>query len=142
MRKFLFNDPRVPEFVARSVGSTDCKAYASFGVEDDGKIVTGVVFDNYTGANVFIHFSTDPTRRIGRSFLKLVFSWAFDWLKVKRITGAFGSGNDKVKRFAEQLGFSYETRLVGAYSDGDMVFYALRRPRCRHLIKSGGPRNG
>lgn len=135
MSMILFNDPRVVHFVAQSVGSTDCSATASIGVEEGGKVVAGVVYDNFNGANIFIHFTVAQGYQICRGFLRLVFGYAFDCLKAKRITGAFSSANEKVRRFGERLGFQFETLLKDAAPDGDLMFYTLRREQCRFVGK-------
>lgn len=134
MNRFLFNDARVNRFVAESVGSTDCEAHSSLGWEVDGRVDAGVVFDNYSGRNIFVHFSRRPGHNFNRKFLRLVFSYAFECVGVQRITGAFSSGNALVRAFAAKLGFLYETRLEGACMDGDMEFWRLERNRCRFLI--------
>lgn len=136
MTQIVFNSKKVEQWVAASVGSTDCSAAASFGVERDGEILCGVIYDNFNGANIFIHLSAVPGYQFTKGFLRLVFGYAFDCLKVKRITGVFSSANEKVKRFGERLGFKFEAVLKDASKDGDLLLYVLRREWCR-VLKGG-----
>ena len=134
MRRFLYNDPRTAQFIAKSVGSTDCQCHSSIALEEDGQIIAGALFDNYSGPNIFIHFSSSEVHSFPRDLLKLVFGYAFNALKVKRVTGAFSSSNKRVKKLGELIGFKYETKLAGACQDGDLLFYCLKPADCRFLV--------
>jgi len=134
MRRIVVNDPRTAEFVAKSVGSTDCQCYGSLGIEKDGEIVGGTAFDNYNGVNIFVHFSVRPKAYFGRSFLTLMFSYLFHGLKVKRVSAAFSSANEQVKRLARLIGFHLEATLSGACPDGDMEIWRLVKRDCRFVL--------
>src|SRR5712672_1824069 len=103
MRRIVVNTSEVSEFVCRSVGSTDTQCYGNMGLEVAGKIVAGALWDNYSGANCFIHFST-TLNIIPRDFLRWIFGYLFDGVKVTRVTAAFSSRNTKVLRLAKLIG--------------------------------------
>jgi RimJ/RimL family protein N-acetyltransferase len=133
-RRIVINDPRTAQFIADSVGSTDCECHGSVGLEVDGQIVAGATFDNFNGKNVFIHFSSARSLRVfSRDLLRMVFGFAFGVLKVQRVSGAFSSANRKVCRLGEIIGFKFEARLRDACPDGDMMIYRLNREDCRFL---------
>lgn len=96
--------------------------------------MAGVVLDNFSGANIFAHFSNRTLKSIPRDLLKLVFGYSFDCLRVRRITGAISEKNQKAIRLAELIGFTFETKLRDMYSDGSsMLLYRLTRECCRFL---------
>lgn len=133
-RQIVVNDPRVAKFVARAVGSTDDRAHTSIGVEDAGDIVAGILYDNWNPSNVCMHVAAKPgVNWVSRALLKLVFGYAFDGLRVKRVTGVVPASNTAARRFDEHLGFKLEARLKDAAADGDMLLYVMFRKDCRYL---------
>lgn len=133
-RHFVINDPRTAKFVADSVGSTDTQCHSSIGLEIDGKLVAGATFDNYSGPNIFLHFSNSPVGIIPRDFLKLIFGYCFNGLKCKRVSAAFSSNNYKVCRLGKLIGFKLEACLKDCFPDGDMLIYSLKREDCRFIV--------
>lgn len=132
--RFVVNDPKIAEFVSKSVGSTDCQCHTALGIEEDGEIIVGALLDNVTGSNAFIHFSVAPRRSIPRSFLRWLFGYCFNGLKLKRVSAAFSSANKKVKRLGEFIGFEPEAVLKDGQPDGDTLIWCLRKEQCRFLV--------
>lgn len=133
----MINDARVPRFIADSVGSTDTQCHGSVGLEVDGKIKAAASFDNFNGANAFIHFSNSPNVGIvPRGFLTMVFTYAFRVLKVRRLSAAFADKDRRVCRLGEICGFKFEATLRGACPQGDLVIYKLLPEDCRFLLKN------
>ena len=109
-------------------------AAVGFGVEDGGKLVAGVVFNDYNGANMNMHVCSDGTRRwMTRELLWMVFDYAFNQAKVKRLTGLVGEKNEQAKKFDEHVGFTLETTLERAHPDGQMLVYRMFREDCKWL---------
>lgn len=99
-----------------------------------GRLVAGVVFNEYNGANICMHVASDGTRRwMTREFLRVCFDYPFNQAKVKRITGLVGEGNCEARRFDEHIGFTLETRLRGAHPTGDLLVYVMWRDDCKWL---------
>lgn len=134
MRRIVVNDPRTPALLAKTVGSNDCQCYGSFGIEVDGQVVGGATWDNYNRVNCFVHFSVNKGTYFGRSFLTLMFSYLFHGLRVKRVSAAFSSANEKVKRLATLIGFKIEATLQAACPDGDMEIWMVTPKECRFLL--------
>lgn len=135
MRKFLVNDPRVPKFVSDSVGSTDTQCYGSVALEVDGQIKAAGLFDNYSGTNAFLHFSVAPKVGIPRDLLRLVFTFAFKELGLKRLSAAFPKARKDVCRLGQLCGFRFEAVLKGAASDGgDLMIHRLLPGDCQFIV--------
>ncbi|MFJ0379149.1 GNAT family N-acetyltransferase [Bordetella bronchiseptica] len=111
----------------------------------NGKIVAGVLYEEFNGTNVFCHIAGDGRGWLSRNFLSIIFDYPFRQLKVKRITGVVASSNEAARKFDEHLGFELEAILLGAHPDGDLLVYKMTADKCRwlkdlpyeHVCKSG-----
>jgi RimJ/RimL family protein N-acetyltransferase len=125
----------VVQWVAKRTGEFgNYGAAVGFGIEDDRELIAGVVFNEYNGANINMHVASDGSRKwMTREFLWMVFDYAFNQAKIKRITGLVGEGNTEAQLFDEHIGFSLETTLSDAHPSGDLLVYVMRREQCRWL---------
>lgn len=109
----------------------NCKA---IGLEENGYLVAGVVYDYFNGANINAHIAAAPGARwLTRSFLHFMFWYPFEQLKCRRITGPIPETNFESRRFAEHLGFELETKLKDAHPTGDVLVYRMFKPQCKWL---------
>lgn len=134
-RRFLINDSRVTKFVAESVGSADFTSHTSIGVERDGEVIAGVIYENWNGKNVFMHVAARcGSRWLTKGFAKLVFGYAFSALGVSRITGVVPESNSHALRFDSGMGFEHEATLKGAAPDGgDLLVLRMFKESCRWI---------
>lgn len=132
MKRFVINDSRTCRFVAEQTGSDDFYNYTSIGLERDGEIIAGVVYDNYSGSNVFLHFAgKDGARWCTHELLKMVFGYAFDGLGVKRVSGFVPVSNKTAVDFELHLGCKVEAVMKDAHPTGDMLIMRMTRAECR-----------
>lgn len=103
------------------------------GIAQDGKIVAGVLFEDYNGASLAMHCAGEP-RSLFRRFLWMVFDYPFAQLKCKKVYGPVPASNIGACRLNEHLGFKVETRLVDAHPEGDILLFAMRKEDCRWLV--------
>jgi hypothetical protein len=109
-------------------------AAVGFGVERDGKLIAGVVYNDWNGVNINQHCaSVKGSHWMSRNFLWYCFDYPFNQLKVKRITGLVGEGNAPARRLNEHLGFVCETTLEDAHPTGKIIVYRMRKHECRWL---------
>lgn len=106
-------------------------ACRGIGLERDGKIIAGVVYENWNKRNVFVHQAIEG--RLTRQYLWTICDYPFNQLKVERVTGMIPQGNPKAATAAEKIGFKLETVLKDAHPSGDILIYVLRRNTCRWL---------
>lgn len=125
----------VVEWVAKRTGEYgNYGAAVGFGIEENGQLIAGVVFNEYNGANMNMHVASDGSKQwMTRKLLWMVFDYAFNQAKVKRLTGLVGEGNVEAQLFDEHIGFRLETTLTDAHPTGDMLVYVMRREDCRWL---------
>ena len=126
---------RVGEWVSKKLGKTSgLYEYQSIGIERDGKIIAGVVIDNYKkNASCSIHCAGDGGKWLNRKFLFVVFDYVFRQLQCKVVVNQVDSSNDKSIRFTSHLGFKESFRINGACENGDLIIFTLRREDCRWI---------
>ncbi|MFZ6813528.1 GNAT family N-acetyltransferase [Undibacterium sp. Rencai35W] len=140
-KRLITNQPqRFIQFVADMIGSEPWgNAYGMGMVNARGEIVCGVVFEDYNRASACIHVAGIGKYWLSRTFLYAVFDYAFNQLKLKRLTGLVAQGNDAAYNFDLHLGFKLEHVLKDAHPNGDIYLLVMRPEDCRYLP---GARNG
>ncbi len=125
----------VVEWVAkRTAEFGNYGAAVGIGVEIDGKLIAGVVYNEFNGVNMNMHTAALPkVRWLTRESLFCFFDYPFNRAKVNRVTALVGEGNVKSRKLVEGVGFSLETTLEGADPTGKLLIYRMRRSECRWL---------
>ena len=125
---------RVLRFVQQHMPLAACANMAAIGLERDGKLVAGTIYEGYNGHNVWMHVAIPV--RITPAFLRYCFRYPFIELGCKRVSGYVEASNAKARRFDEHLGFQQEAVLRGAASDGgDVILYRMTREDCRYVAQ-------
>jgi RimJ/RimL family protein N-acetyltransferase len=140
LSRIVTDTERISLFVAGILGIEPWSQCRAIGLEKDGKLVAGVVYDYYTGANICLHIAAVPGRRwLTKEFLWFMFFYPFEQLGVKRITGIIPESNVDSRKFAQGLhGATLEARLKDAHPDGDMLIFRMFKEDCMYLrIKNG-----
>lgn len=128
-------DERVMTWVGQRIDEDDFGNGVGIGLEQDGELIAGVVFNLYTGPSICMHVASEPGRRwMTRDFLFRCFAYPFLQLQCNRITGLVRMDNLDAQRFDEHLGFKKEGILRKAASDGtDFILYGMLKEECRWL---------
>lgn len=130
----IVDGPHVVKWVAERAGIFDPGAAVGLGVERNGELIAGVIFNDFNGASACIHVASDGSKCwLNRDFLFFVFHYAFEQVKVKRLTGIVAEGNTAARKFDEHLGFVEECRLKDAHPTGDLIIYRMFLGDCRFL---------
>jgi len=108
------------------LGGRWCDYYA-LGLELNGNLVSGLVFNNYNGSSISAHIAVTHTTKLLPKLLDHgLVHYAFGQCGVKRITGQIDSGNERSLRLAYHVGFEFEARLRCAGHNGqDLVLLVL-----------------
>lgn len=122
-------------FVAQHVDAETFKDYAAIGLERNGELIAGVLFDNKSGANIHMHVASNGTRHwMTPAYMAACFRYAFVQSECKRITGLVRADNVDAQRFDEHLGFKREGQLRAACTDGtDLIIYGMLKEECRYI---------
>ena len=113
----------------------------AIGLEQNGELIAGVVYNMFTGSSICMHVAAIPGKRwMTREFLWRAFAYPFIQLGCNRVTGLVRVDNFAAQRFDEHLGFKREGLMRRACTDGtDMILYGMLREECRWL---GVPKHG
>ena len=133
--QIVSNPARVHEFVSRYGAAPLVAGMKGIGLERDGELIAGVIYEGFTGANVWMHVAAVPGRRwMNREFLRYAFSYPFDEMKVQRVSGWVEANNADALRFDKHLGFRQEAVLRGAGRGGvDVIIFVMTRKECRYV---------
>ena len=126
---------RVSDWVSSKIGTAEWSGnYSAIGAEMDGKLVGGMVVDGWVqGVRCTLHMAGEGPVWITRSILREVFTYVFYQLDCKVAIGWVSSGNAKSMRLTQHLGFKEVGRIADGCSDGDLVYFAMRKTECRWI---------
>lgn len=107
--------------------ASDFGLYRAIGVEVDGKLEAGVVYNNYRPVYRTIDASVaaDSPKWASRSILRGILSVPFDDLCVNRVTAVIGHTNERAQRFVKGIGFTREGCARYAFGDQHGVIFGM-----------------
>lgn len=111
----------------------DAGGSAAIGMESDGELIGGVVFDNFRHGSIAMHVASNGSNWLTRDFLRAVFGYCFIQMGVNKVIGLVDSTNLHARKFDENLGFVLEAVIKDAAKDGDILIYTMTRTQCRFL---------
>jgi RimJ/RimL family protein N-acetyltransferase len=131
----ISNPARVFGFVQQYVPIYATGGMQGIGLEKDGELVAGVLYEGFNGVNTWMHVGATPGKRwMTKDFLRAAFRYPFVQLGCQRVSGYVEAHNMAARKFDEHLGFEQEAVLKGAASDGgDVILYVMPREQCRYV---------
>jgi len=127
--RLIFDDKkRVGAWVAEEVGQrTSWGSFYAMGAEVDGKIVSGVVFNNFNESNATAHIAVSKPNKLLLELLDhAVIEYAFGTCGLKRLTGLVAEDNSKALKLDKHIGFEEEGVMKQAGSEGqDTILLVL-----------------
>jgi len=135
VKQIVVDTERVLGFVQERCFVPAAQNMIGIGLQEDGELLAGVLYDGFNGQNVWMHVAAASGRHwLNRAFLWYCFEYPFNIMKVKRISGWVEADNVEARRFDEHLGFTHETTLRGAGKNGvDVLIYVMWRDQCRFV---------
>lgn len=125
----IVTDERVARFVGERVGHVIVPPFTCMGIERDGKIVAGVVFNCFTGGDVEV---TIAGKGWTRGFIAAVGRYAFGDLGCGRMSVT--TERPKVVCYAERLGGQVEGMKRNFYGPGrNAVLVGILRDEWRRI---------
>lgn len=106
-------DDDVARFVGERYGTIICPPFTAMGIERDGEIIAGVVFNNFTRNDVHLSAAGEGFHR---GFLKAVGRYVFDQLGCLRIS--IETEQERVVDMAKRLGAQTEGRKRNHFGRG------------------------
>jgi RimJ/RimL family protein N-acetyltransferase len=111
----IVDDERVIAFVGDKIGIIMHQPCTALGLEKDGEIISGFVFNNHTTYDIEVTAAVAP-RSEAREFLKRVGQYVFDELKCLRMT--ITTHQYRVVDLAIRLGAQTEGRKRNHFGTG------------------------
>jgi len=128
----IVSGPHVGAWVtAQTEGAFDPNRSTAIGLERDGKIVAGTVYENWNGRSVVCHIAWE---RVTPAYMAAVYDYAYNVANVDKIIGPISSNHTRALALVSKMGFSEEARIKGAAHDsGDIVLMTQTPDKCRYL---------
>jgi hypothetical protein len=139
MRKYILDDKlRVNDWTWHRVGRESPfyppSKYNAFGVEKDGELIAGVVFDGFsTGARCSMHCAGVGKYWLTREFLFHCFNYVFNCAKIKVVINTVSAKNVDSIEFTKHIGFEEVCRIKDGDGECDLVILALHHSKCRWI---------
>lgn len=126
MMVLLGENAIVCAYVGSLTGDTYSDCIRSIGIiSDEGRLVGGIVFTNYTGAGV--EMSLAGRRSITPTAMQAIGDVAFGDLGCMRLSVTTRKSNKRVCKIAPRAGFKFEGIARRFYGDEDGVVLSLLR---------------
>lgn len=140
MRRVVWDDPaRVGEWVCARLGTFfNPKECTAIGMEKDGTLIAGVMFDHFNGRSIAMHVAGTGGHWMTRDYARACFGYAFNQLKVGKIIGLVDSTNEQAIRYDQHLGFELEATVKDAAKHGDLLIFSMTRDQCRWIGENNG----
>ncbi|MBI3715660.1 MAG: GNAT family N-acetyltransferase [Betaproteobacteria bacterium] len=132
MKSIVVDAERVGRWVCERTGGSYSEGTA-IGLEEDGELIAGVLYDHYNGQSIAMHVAAAGKRWMTREYLRACFAYPFLQLRVKKILGFVDSANQEARRFDEHLGFAREATIADAGKEGDLIIYSMTPEQCRFI---------
>lgn len=124
------------DWAARVIGQGPFERATALGWMDKTGLRAVVVLHDMSPPNVMLSWAATTPRWMNRAVLKIVFDWAFNQLKVGRITGLVEKPNKHARRLNENLGMRLEGVLRKASPKGkDLFVYGMLRAEGEALMR-------
>ena len=138
MKVIIANDKeRVGPWVCeRAGGKWAGNISEAIGLEQDGELIAGAIFDGYNGVSMTVHLAGEGNW-LNREYMRVCFDYAFNQCKINKLIGIVGSGNKQALKFDRHIGFVDEYVIKDAHPDGDLVILSMTKAQCRYLTPSG-----
>lgn len=139
MRQYILDDKeRINAWTWHRVGRESPfnppSKYEALGVEKNGELIAGVVFDGFsTGARCSMHCAGLGKKWLTKEFLHICFNYAFNLAKCKVVINTVSSKNEASIEFTKHIGFEEVCRIKDGDGDNDLVILALHHSQCRWI---------
>jgi RimJ/RimL family protein N-acetyltransferase len=138
MRLALGNDEAVGKWLSEKLGVPIHPPFVTMSILDDNDHIHGaMLFNNYNGFNIEVTIYGKGVWN--RRFIKATISYAFDQLKVLRLTGRTKRSNKEMCSLFPRLGFEFEFPMkhyFGPSKGDDALIFRMTRDNARKWIGS------
>jgi L-amino acid N-acyltransferase YncA len=116
---------------ARIQGFYNPNGSIAFGAMSKGRIVAGILFENFTGASMTCHMASSG--RLSAKLLRMASRYAFIQCGIRKLIAPVYDTNSRMLRMAKKMGFREEARLMEVHPGGDILMLTMTKETCRFL---------
>lgn len=98
-----------------------------------GELRAVVVYCNFQGESCNTHICSVGTNWLNKEYLRFIFEYPFEILKLKVILGIIDGTNKKSLKLSRHLGFVDVATIPDAHKNGDLVILTMRPHQCKWL---------
>lgn len=138
--RFVYDDERVCTWVTEKAGGIYTAECRGIGLEKDGILKVGVMYNGYTGdgGSISMHWRCDDPKATSRTFFWAAFHFAFNVCNVNTALGIVHQDNKMAREVDARLGFREVHTLQGYFPDGAGIIYAMNKEDCRWIKRRDG----
>lgn len=130
MRKIISSKDRVAPWVAKKLFAR-FNVDESIGLERDGEMIAGVVYEDWNGASFVCHIVIEGP--LTPAYLHAIFHYPFVYCGASLIIAPVAQSNEESIEFVKNLGFQETARLPDAHPDGSILLFTMRPDQCRFI---------
>ena len=116
--------------LTKITGQDQAQAY---GFVENQQIIGSFVFSEYTGNDVHMYCASDNPRIFQRRYIKTMFDYCFETMKVKRVSAMCNESNLRSRKLISGVGFKQEGRLRRYFGNEDALVYGLLKEDMRMI---------
>lgn len=105
----------------------------AFTSHDGERVLGGFALVGYLGSSLTIHMASEDPRWCSRELMWLVFHYAFEQLKCRKLLGAVRSDNYKAIELNLRAGWRIEAVIEDVFPDAHMLVISMTKDACRWL---------
>jgi RimJ/RimL family protein N-acetyltransferase len=127
----IVNGPHVGHWTAAQTdGAFWPERSVAIGLERDGRLVAGTIFELWNGRSIVCHIAW---QKVTPTYVAAVYDYAYNVANVDKIIGPISSNHTRALNLVAKMGFSEEARIKDGAPDGDIVFMTQTPDRCRFI---------
>ena len=115
----------------RVAGQYHAEMSQAIGLVREGKIVAGVIYENWNGASIVTHIAIEG--RLTPGYLYAIYRFPFVQCGARKIIAPVSVTNTKSTTMCEDMGFTIEARIADATPGGDLLMYTMTADKCKYL---------
>ncbi|MFA6039906.1 MAG: hypothetical protein WC733_00200 [Methylophilus sp.] len=116
--------------------------FNAFGIEKDGEIIAGVIFDSFSNeARCSMHCAGIGKYWLTKQFLFTCFDYVFRVAKCKVVINTIAAKNESSINFTKHIGFKEVCRIKDGDGDDDLVILVMHRDDCMYLFNDNRESN-
>lgn len=133
-------DERIAKFcMERIKGITSFGLFTTLGIERDGELIAGVVYNNYSGNDICGHIAAvSGSKWCDEHVMRAICSYPLVQLGCNRVTCLIPTRNQRSFELCKYFGFKQEGLMRKAFVDDDGILMGILKEECPWIGEHNG----